>query len=106
MRRSGLVRVGAVEPLEPFVVRVGFTDGTTREIDLPEGSEVPEVRRGGHVSKRERSADIRVLIGSGHPSGDKDARDAGPIPKSAGVKVVSKAQVEIARSKASAKPKA
>lgn len=29
-----LVRVRAVEPLERFRVRLGFTDGTTREVDL------------------------------------------------------------------------
>lgn len=57
------------------------------------------------MSKREGNAEIRVLIGSGHPSGDKDARDAAPIPKSAGVKVVSKAEAE-AGPKASAKGKA
>lgn len=34
MKRPDLVRVRAVEPLELFVVRVGFTDGTTREIDV------------------------------------------------------------------------
>lgn len=56
------------------------------------------------MSRREGNTQFRVLIGSGHPSGDKDARDAAPIPKSAGVKVVSKA--ETAGSKASAKGKA
>lgn len=34
MKDQDLVRVRKVEPLEPFVVRVGFTDGMTREIDL------------------------------------------------------------------------
>lgn len=34
MKDQDLVRVRKVEPLDPFVVRVGFTDGTTREIDL------------------------------------------------------------------------
>jgi hypothetical protein len=35
MKQLGpLVRVVAVEPLKPFVVRVTFADGETREIDL------------------------------------------------------------------------
>ena len=29
-----MVRVLKVEPLEGFVVRLGFTDGTSREVDL------------------------------------------------------------------------
>lgn len=29
-----MVRIQAVEPLEKFTVRLGFTDGTQREVDL------------------------------------------------------------------------
>jgi hypothetical protein len=33
-RMSTLVRVRAVKPLEGFVVRIDFTDGTQRDVDL------------------------------------------------------------------------
>lgn len=48
MKDQDLVRVRKVEPLEPFVVRVGFTDGTNREIDLEpflDGPVFEQVRR-------------------------------------------------------------
>ena len=32
--RTRTVRIRAVEPLEDFALRLGFDDGTTREIDL------------------------------------------------------------------------
>ncbi len=34
--RTRTARITSVEPLEGFVVRLGFDDGTTREIDLEE----------------------------------------------------------------------
>lgn len=34
MNHSGMVRVSSVEPLHDFVVRLGFTDGTVRDLDL------------------------------------------------------------------------
>ena len=34
MKHSGMVRVSSVEPLHDFVVRLGFTDGTVRDLDL------------------------------------------------------------------------
>jgi hypothetical protein len=42
------------------------------------------------VSKSRQNGEVRAIIGSGYLAGDKDLRNAGPIPKSAGVKVVSK----------------
>lgn len=42
------------------------------------------------MSSNRRNGEIRAIIGSGYLAGDKDLRDAGPIPKAAGVKVVSK----------------
>jgi hypothetical protein len=32
--RTRTTRIGSVEPLEGFALRLGFDDGTTREIDL------------------------------------------------------------------------
>jgi hypothetical protein len=43
-----MVRVQTVEPLDGFVVRLGFTDGTTREVDLDalmQGPIFPSVAR-------------------------------------------------------------
>lgn len=34
MSHSGMTRVSAVEPLHDFVVRLSFTDGTVREVNL------------------------------------------------------------------------
>lgn len=34
MNHSGMVRVSSVEPLHDFVVRLSFTDGTVRDVDL------------------------------------------------------------------------
>lgn len=34
MKHSGMVRVSSVEPLHDFVVRLCFTNGTVRDLDL------------------------------------------------------------------------
>ena len=34
MKKTRMVRVAAVEPLHDYVVRLSFTDGTVRELDL------------------------------------------------------------------------
>lgn len=47
------------------------------------------------MRKRSRPGEVRVVIGSGHLAGALDARDAGPIPESAGVKVVPQKEVRV-----------
>ncbi|MDQ3956933.1 MAG: DUF2442 domain-containing protein [Actinomycetota bacterium] len=34
MTRAQMVRISSVEPIHDFVVRLGFTDGTVRDLDL------------------------------------------------------------------------
>jgi hypothetical protein len=36
MKHSGMTRVTRVEPMDRFVVRLSFTDGTVAEVDLEE----------------------------------------------------------------------
>ncbi len=40
------------------------------------------------MKKRQRNGEVRVIIGSGYLAGDLDLRDAGPIPESAGIQIV------------------
>lgn len=88
-----LVRIHTVEPLERFVVRLGFTDGTRRDVDLepylrgPVFEPIrrdPEVFRAVRVDRRmgtivwENGADIDpdVLYHGWQPAWTEPEREA------------------------------
>lgn len=53
------------------------------------------------MSKTRQNGEVRAIIGSGYLAGDKDLRSAGPIPKSAGIKIVSKVSAKGTKSASS-----
>ncbi|MBA3291059.1 MAG: DUF2442 domain-containing protein [Actinobacteria bacterium] len=86
-----LVHVTEVEPLEGFVLRVSFTDGVTREVDVDELLRGPvfeplranpelfrqvRVESGATVWPNGADIDPVVLHGSAEPAWKEDERDS------------------------------
>jgi hypothetical protein len=88
-----LVRVIAVEPLRGFVLRLSFSDGTTREVDVEEFLRGPvfeplradpelfrrvRVESGAIVWPNGADMDPVVLHGSAEPAWKEDDRGSRP----------------------------
>jgi hypothetical protein len=86
-----LIRVTGVEPLEGFVLRVSFSDGTTRDVDVEELLRGPvfepirtdpllfrnvRVQSGAIVWPNGADIDPVVLHGSAEPAWKQDDRDS------------------------------
>jgi hypothetical protein len=85
------VRVTAVEPLEGFVLRISFSDGTTRDVDVEEFLRGPvfepiradpkrfrqvRVQSGAIVWPNGADIDSVVLHGSAKPAWKEDDQDS------------------------------
>ena len=84
--RTRIARIRTVEPLEGFVLRVGFDDGTLREIDLEDdlwGPVFEPLRRDPQLFRQVRvDEELGTVVWPNGADLDPDVlhRDAAPAP--------------------------